>query len=291
LYYEEVKNTQSAKEMEVALQEKFNQQSQDLRVALANLDKQAQDLKAALANAVAAREQAQQAAADALGKTNAQNAQLVDANAQLKSENDALKAQIAALTSQTKVAGPDQQPQPVIKLGPTPFKDDYAGEAADCKGNSQETLQKDVSSPTPCMIPGGTVLTTKLVYNAVATGKLKGAAFLIVDVWDEPKHPTIPTAQRLPYAGAGGDFTDNVQQKLFEDMKKLTKGNWGTPVIFFCHDAKSWEAYNASLRAIEMGMTQVFWYRGGLAAWQEASQPVEQVQPADKPTDPPKGSP
>jgi hypothetical protein len=258
MYWEEVKTTQAALEGQT-------------------------DAKKAEQEARKAEDLAQQMV-DALGKTNAQNAKLVEANAQLKSENDALKAQIETLMSQAaKGPGPEQQQQAVVKLGPAPFKDDYAGEAADCKDSAPETLQKDVSSPTPCRIPGGTVLTTKLVYNAVASGKLKNAAVLIIDVWGDPKHTSIPTAQRLPYAGTGGTFSDDVQQKFFDDMKKLTKGNWGTPVIFFSHDAKSWEAYNASLRAIEMGMTQVFWYRGGLAAWQEASQPVEQAQAADKP--------
>jgi hypothetical protein len=293
----------NAQKMESELQVKYDQQAQEL---------------------VKTREQALAAAQDALEKISAQNGQLVDNNTQLKSENDALKSKLAALEQSSKTAADDAKLQAeyaalkaqlealamaekdpaqkaklealaasikatgptlaAIKLGPPPVLDAYAGETADLKVDPQEVLQKNIDSPTPMTIPGGRDLTTKQVYEALSTGKLKGAAFLIIDVWDDPKHSTIPTAQRLPFAGAAGEFTDDVQQKMFDEMKKLTKnGDWNIPVIFFGRDAKSWQAYNASLRAIEMGIVNVYWYRGGLASWQDAGQPVEASQASDTP--------
>src|SRR5262249_3399858 len=158
---------------------------------------------------------------------------------------------LEALASSMKV--PTQH---AIKLGAPPLLDDYAGEAVDFNVDpplerGQAVLQKNINSPTPTAIPGGLVLTTKQDYEALAIGKLKGKAFLIVDVWDDPQHATIPTAQWLPYAGAPGqgEFNDEVQQKLFDDMRKLSKnGDWNAPVIFFGKDAKNWQSYNASLR-------------------------------------------
>ena len=47
------------------------------------------------------------------------------------------------------------------------------------------------------------------------------------------------------------------------------------PMVFFCQGAHCWESYNASLRAIDLGYTNVYWYRGGLSSWQEAGLPVD----------------
>ena len=34
-------------------------------------------------------------------------------------------------------------------------------------------------------------------------------------------------------------------------------------------------SYNASLRAIALGYTNVLWYRGGIEAWKQAGLPVQ----------------
>lgn len=37
-------------------------------------------------------------------------------------------------------------------------------------------------------------------------------------------------------------------------------------------------SYNAALRAINMGFTQVYWYRGGVEAWRQAQQLAASMQ-------------
>jgi 3-mercaptopyruvate sulfurtransferase SseA len=37
-------------------------------------------------------------------------------------------------------------------------------------------------------------------------------------------------------------------------------------------------SYNAALRAINLGYTNVLWYRGGIEAWQQAGLPVQPAQ-------------
>lgn len=37
-------------------------------------------------------------------------------------------------------------------------------------------------------------------------------------------------------------------------------------------------SYNAALRAINMGFTQVYWYRGGVEAWRQAQQLAARMQ-------------
>jgi hypothetical protein len=313
---------QNARKMEATLQVKYDQQAQELKdaqdqalttkeQALAGAQDALQKISAQNAQLVDSNT-VLKSENDALKTKLAaleQGSKPAGGDAQLQSEYVALKAQIEALAlaekdpalkaklqalaSSMKVAGPAQ---PAIALGLPPVLDAYAGEADDLKvdppvSGGLEVLQKNIDSPTPTTLPGGQVLTTKQVYEALASGKLKGKAFLIVDVWDDQQHLTIPTAQRLPYAGAGGEFTDDVQLKMFDDMKKMIKsGDWTVPVIFFGKDAKNWQAYNASLRSIEMGNTLVYWYRGGLASWLAAGQPVEASPPANKPGDSPKGT-
>ena len=50
-------------------------------------------------------------------------------------------------------------------------------------------------------------------------------------------------------------------------LERLTAGDKGRPLIFYCLSSMCWHSYNASLRAMEEGYTQVMWYRGGLEAW------------------------
>jgi hypothetical protein len=196
-------------------------------------------------------------------------------NTNLKSENDALKAQLSTMSSAAAVVS-----QPLIKLGPIPVLPGYADELADDDVKPTGNLEANVNSPTPRTFPDGNLLTTRQLYDALASGKLKDAGFLLIDAWSDLQHPTIPTAKRLPVAGKGGAFGDATQTKMFDEINRLTQ-NWKAPVVFFSRDAKSWECYNAALRAIEMGFGQVYWYRGGLASWRAADQPVEPVQTAN----------
>jgi tetratricopeptide (TPR) repeat protein len=78
---------------------------------------------------------------------------------------------------------------------------------------------------------------------------------------------SIPKAARIHYAGRFGSFDDEVQRRLKVWLDNLTGGNLDAKLVFFCGGVKCWESYNACLRAIHAGYRQVFWYRGGLAAW------------------------
>ena len=54
----------------------------------------------------------------------------------------------------------------------------------------------------------------------------------------------------------------------------MTAGNLATPLVFYCLSTECWMSYNAALRAINMGFTNVLWYRGGIEAWKAAGQQV-----------------
>ncbi|MND08271.1 hypothetical protein D3C83_307850 [compost metagenome] len=49
--------------------------------------------------------------------------------------------------------------------------------------------------------------------------------------------------------------------------------------MFFCVDTECWLSYNAALRAIRLGYSNVMWYRGGISAWSAAELPMAQSDP------------
>jgi PQQ-dependent catabolism-associated CXXCW motif protein len=144
-----------------------------------------------------------------------------------------------------------------------PVRQNYADELTDFGVPPQSTLQQNVGSPTPLTIPGGHVITTAEIQQAV------GSNILFFDVWNSGSpHPTIPGAIPIPGAGNPGDFTDQLQQQLWQYLAQATRQQAQQPIVFFCASSSCWESYNAALRAINMGFKTVLWYRGGLAAWQ-----------------------
>jgi uncharacterized caspase-like protein/rhodanese-related sulfurtransferase len=127
----------------------------------------------------------------------------------------------------------------------------------------QDYLQPSerIATFTPTTIPGGRVITTGELQQAILARKPIG----LIDVLDG-YHNTIPGAVSLPGAGMP-QATDRSQQIL-----AAVKGNRAYPLVFFCQGASCWESYNAALRAIHAGFTNVYWYRGGLEAWSAAHQ-------------------
>jgi tetratricopeptide (TPR) repeat protein len=97
---------------------------------------------------------------------------------------------------------------------------------------------------------------------------IEGAPFRPIIALDaKPGDLTIPNSEVIPYAGFPGDFHDDIQRKLEDELKKLTANNPKMPLVFYCHGSHCWSSYNACLRAINLGYTHVYWYRGGLSAW------------------------
>jgi PQQ-dependent catabolism-associated CXXCW motif protein len=150
-------------------------------------------------------------------------------------------------------------------------------ESSDFGVRPQIKLHANVGSPTPTIVPGARVITTAQLLKAMQSdGNL-----LLVDVLydtNNPPHPTLPGAARLSYAGQPGSFNDQIQKRLEMDLAKATQQRAqqrpDVPIVFFCAGSQCWESYNAALRAEYMGFQRVYWYRGGLAAWQASNLPM-----------------
>lgn len=125
--------------------------------------------------------------------------------------------------------------------------------------------------PTPTRIPGGTVITTQ----ALAALLKDGSGALVFDVLGGSE--TLPNALQAAWIAQPGSFSDPVQQQLVHRLQARVQGRRDTPLVFYCASTQCWMSYNAALRAINAGYTQVMWYRGGIEAWKAAGLPTMQA--------------
>ncbi len=194
----------------------------------------------------------------------------------LESQTKALESQKTALETTLREIS-EMRKEKVDKterlaiFGPPPAGNDKS-EDEDDKVPATDKISNTLTGPTPKELPGRKTLKTMDLYAALLAASMKvdsttSVPIVLVDVDSQPHPKTIPTAARISYAGAGGTLDDKIQQKMSADLSKVVS-TWNSAIIFFGGDVKSWEGYNAALRAIEIGYPNVYWYRGGLAAWQ-----------------------
>lgn len=118
-------------------------------------------------------------------------------------------------------------------------------------------------APTPTELPGAKTIRA-MELRAMQS---QSPAPVLIDVLGGNGHRTIRGAYWLNGAGLG---TDTATERLRLDLEKLTGGRKAAPIVFFCLNSECWLSYNAGLRAIELGYTNVHWFRGGTVAWERA---------------------
>ncbi len=120
----------------------------------------------------------------------------------------------------------------------------------------------DLGGPTPSSIPGGQLITTPELLQLL--NNPQGGA-MVFDVLGGQQR--LPNAIDAVAASAGGSFSDRTQRQFQSQLERLTGGRKDVPMVFYCSSINCWMSYNAALRAINAGYSQVYWYRGGLQAW------------------------
>ncbi len=158
---------------------------------------------------------------------------------------------------------------------PPPAPQLFGDEAHDFSIPPQTALKAAVGTPTPLLIPGARTVTTVQVMNELR----QSHHMVLVDSLQDSHPATISTAVYLPFAGQYGTFNDQAQAMLANELGRLTQGHREIPIVFFCQGIRCWESYNAALRALAAGYPNVFWYRGGLVAWQQAGFPMQPLAP------------
>src|SRR4030095_7220380 len=130
---------------------------------------------------------------------------------------------------------------------------------------TKELRTNDYHAPTPHQIPGGRVVTTVELSQMLE----REPRPYLIDVLGGNMHRTLAGAFWMVGAGAG-DMSPTEQQRFVSALASFAGGDKNRPLVFFCVDAQCWLSYNAALRAIGAGYTNVMWYRGGVAAWRQA---------------------
>lgn len=124
--------------------------------------------------------------------------------------------------------------------------------------------------PTPTSIPGGKVITTSQVAELLRSG---AGQYLLLDVLGGPE--MLPNARPAAWLAQPGSFDDPIQQQAAGAFQQATGGRKDAPIVLYCQSSYCWMSYNAALRAIAAGYTNVLWYRGGIEAWKAAGMSVQ----------------
>lgn len=167
-----------------------------------------------------------------------------------------------------------QQPQPGPSAGGANLDQLMQMERQDFGVQPTAQLHNgQMHGPTPASIPGGQVVTTK---GLVALVQGKQAPYFLFDVLGGPE--TLPNAMPAAWLAQAGSFNDQTQQQFSQMLQQGTQGRKDIPLIFYCLSNQCWMSYNAALRAINAGYTNVLWYRGGIEAWKMAGLPMQPAQ-------------
>jgi PQQ-dependent catabolism-associated CXXCW motif protein len=171
-----------------------------------------------------------------------------------------------------------QQEQPPPAGTPAATTDPKFARAAEVESQDFGVVPTDrlhdgpMHGKTPTRSPGALVITTEALHMLYQ----RESALLVFDVLGGPQ--MLPNAQNALPAAQAGSFDDQTQREFGNYLQQVTGGNKEQPLVFYCQSVECWMSYNAALRAVKLGHAQVFWYRGGIEAWQQAGLQVAQRQ-------------
>jgi tetratricopeptide (TPR) repeat protein len=153
---------------------------------------------------------------------------------------------------------------------------EVADEATDFGIAATNSLSPEPIGRTPILCPGATTIRTTEVIVL-----LEERSATLIDVALGSWGRSIPGAIGLQGTGHGGAFSENVQDRFRRKIVDLTKGDLSAPIVAFCVNSERFTAYNLALRLVAIGCTNVYWYRGGVEAWQERELPTDDLSLED----------
>lgn len=145
---------------------------------------------------------------------------------------------------------------------------DHADEDADFGVASDRLLHGVVAGHTPTTAPGAATIRTADLPRLLADTKP-----IVIDTMHCSWGRSLPGAIGLTFSGLGGDVTDEAQDRLRAKMQELTGGDRARPIVAVGWNAELFDGRNLALRLAALGYTHVYWYRGGLEAWEVAGLP------------------
>jgi tetratricopeptide (TPR) repeat protein len=145
---------------------------------------------------------------------------------------------------------------------------DHADENADYGISSTDELHADLVALTPTAVPGARTIHTIGLASLISSTKL-----VLVDVAQDTWGRSLPGAVGLQGAGHGAPFSEQIQAGFVRKIHALTDGDLTRPIVAFCVNSERFTGYNLALRLVALGYSDVYWYRGGVEAWQVNSLP------------------
>ena len=100
---------------------------------------------------------------------------------------------------------------------------------------------------------------------------------VLIDVAVASWGQSLPGAIGLQGTGFGADFPAAVEKRFRGKIIGLLKGGLTAPIVVFCVNSERFTAYNLALRLLSLGCTSVYWYRGGVEAWQANDLPTSNL--------------
>ncbi|AOE85392.1 PQQ-dependent catabolism-associated CXXCW motif protein [Pseudomonas sp. TCU-HL1] len=97
---------------------------------------------------------------------------------------------------------------------------------------------------------------------------------------DEP-HANLPGSLWLANTG-DGQLTADWQDYFSRNLRQASQGRRDRPLVFYCR-SDCWLSWNAVKRAAALGYTNLYWYRDGIDAWEQAGLPLQSARPVPFP--------
>lgn len=98
---------------------------------------------------------------------------------------------------------------------------------------------------------------------------------------EDEAHANLPNSLWLANTG-DGDLDAQWQTYFQQHLVNASQGNRTWPMVFYCR-SDCWLGWNAVKRAHHLGYTNLYWYRDGIDAWQQAGLPLIPAQPIPLP--------
>jgi rhodanese-related sulfurtransferase len=154
-------------------------------------------------------------------------------------------------------------------------KEAYGPESKKSDKPANDELVFGTLKSLPDTIKGGKVISTRDLRDLL----INGSNTLVVDAGPPPHHKTIPYSLWWRYFPQKGSYSDEIQQHMKKQLEIISMGDKKFPVVFHAVGSKDSYGYNAALRAINLGYENVYWYRGGEDAWDDADLPLLSTKP------------
>ncbi|OEC34843.1 PQQ-dependent catabolism-associated CXXCW motif protein [Pseudomonas cuatrocienegasensis] len=143
-------------------------------------------------------------------------------------------------------------------------------------------------SPTPSSLDGVQTLDTASLQRLLS----EQSQTRLIDVYRRPwlqgrfiedaPHANLPGSLWLANTGEG-NLAPQWQRYLRHYLQQAREGDALRPLVFYCR-SDCWLSWNAARRAHGLGYRQLYWYRDGIDAWQQAGLPLVPAQPAELPS-------